>query len=70
MNINNALDKAWETKPLKEIADAPVDVLQGISERTGAMLKDVFHIKTVRDLASWKYARWARAIVDLADTEE
>ncbi len=31
MNINKAVDKAFESKSLKEIADAPVDALEGVS---------------------------------------
>ena len=29
LNINKAVDKAFESKSLKEIADAPVDALEG-----------------------------------------
>merc|ERR1711870_68902 len=32
MNINLALDKAWEAKPLVEILDAPVSALQGLTK--------------------------------------
>lgn len=70
MNINKAVDKAYESKSLKEIADAPVDALQGVSAKDAALLKEAFNIKTVRDLAELKYSKWARAIVFLADTEE
>ena len=31
MNINKALVKAYETKSFKELVDAPVDALQGVS---------------------------------------
>lgn len=30
-NINKALDKEWEKKSLKEIAEAPVSALQGLA---------------------------------------
>lgn len=70
MNINKAVDKAFESKSLKEIADAPVDALQGVSEGDAEKLKAAFNIKTVRDLAESKYVKWAQAIVNLADTEE
>lgn len=33
MNLNKALDKEYETKSLKEIADAPVAALEGVSEK-------------------------------------
>ncbi len=70
MNINNALDKAYESKSLKEVADAPIAALQGVSDRQAALLQEAFRIKTIRDLANLKYVRWAQAIVALANTEE
>lgn len=70
MNINAAVDKAYETKTLKEIADAPVDALQGVSANDAVKLKEAFNIKTVRDLANLKFFHWANAIVTLADKEE
>ncbi|MCB1143033.1 MAG: hypothetical protein KDK54_12375 [Leptospiraceae bacterium] len=70
MNIHKAVDKAYENKSLKEIADSPVDALEGISAADAEKLKAAFNIKTVRDLAELKYFRWARAIVDLSGVEE
>lgn len=70
MNINNALDKDYESKSLKEIADAPVSALQGVSEADAEKLKAAFNVKSIRDLANLKYVKWAQAIVTLADTEE
>lgn len=69
LNIDHAVVKAFEDKTLHEIADAPVWALQGISER---MAEDFFKplgIKTVRQLANYKYGAWARAIVALAERE-
>ncbi|MCB1178510.1 MAG: hypothetical protein KDK36_13070 [Leptospiraceae bacterium] len=70
MNINKALDKSFETKPLKEILNAPVDAIQGVSEGDAVKLKEAFNIKTVKDLGTNKFFLWAQAIVALADTEE
>ena len=70
MNINKCLDKAYEKLTLKEIANAPVDALQGISEKTGKMLEETLHVKTIADLANLKYVRWAQAICNLAEGEE
>jgi len=70
MNINKAVMKAYESKPLKEIADAPVSALQGVSEGDAEHLKAAFNVKTVRDLANLKFVHWAQAITALADTEE
>ena len=69
MNINKAIDKTYEAKSLKEIADAPVNALQGVSEGDAKLLLDAFHVRTVRDLAQLKYVKWAQAIAALADTE-
>ena len=70
MNINNALDKAYEDKSLGELADAPIAALQGVSDRQAQLLQDAFRIKTIRQLANLKYVRWAQAIVALAATED
>jgi len=70
MNINKAVDKSYESKKLSEIADSPVDALQGVSEGDAKLLAEAFNVKTVRDLADLKYVKWAQAIVALAETEE
>jgi len=69
MNISKAVDKAWEQKTLKEIADAPVSAIAGITEKDAELLRAAFKVKTVRDLAKLKHVKWAQAIVALADTE-
>ena len=70
MNINKALDKAWEGKPFKEIAEAPPSALAGVSEKDAELLAQAFGIKTIRDMANSKFFKWARAIVIAADVEE
>jgi len=70
MNINIALDKAYEGKSFKELVDAPVAALAGISDKDAELLKSAFGVKTVGDLAKLKYVAWAQAIVTLAETEE
>ncbi|XDD41696.1 hypothetical protein AB3N58_10275 [Leptospira sp. WS60.C2] len=70
MNINKAVDKAYETKSLKEIADSPVSAIQGLSEGDADLLLKAFNVKTIRDLANLKYVKWAQAIVTLSDTEQ
>lgn len=69
MNLNKALDKAYEGKSLKELADAPVAALAGVSEADAELLLKAFNVKTIRDLAQLKYVRWAQGIVSLADGE-
>lgn len=70
MNINKAVDKAFEGKSLKEIAKAPVSAIAGISEGDAKLLKEAFGVDTVKELAELKYVKWAQAIVALAETEE
>ena len=70
MEINSILDKAFEKKPLKELVDAPVSALQGVSEDDAKKLKEAFNVKTIKDLAKLKYVRWAQAIVTLAESSK
>jgi len=70
MNINKAVDKKWESQSLKEIARAPVDALQGVSEGDAKLLKEAFGVDTVKELAELKYVRLAQGIVALADAEQ
>jgi len=69
MNIDNCVIKKYEQKTLKEIAHAPVDALQGVSEGDARLLKEAFNVKTVSDFANLKYVKWAQAICTLAEGE-
>mmetsp|Transcript_22163 Transcript_22163/g.46765 ORF Transcript_22163/g.46765 Transcript_22163/m.46765 type:complete len:179 (+) Transcript_22163:3-539(+) len=69
LNIDNGVDKAYEHMYLKDILDAPVSALQGISEEKGSVWKQL-GCKTVQDLANYKYARWAEAILTAAEFEQ
>ena len=70
MNINKAVDKAFESKSLKEIADAPVDALEGVSAGDAELLAKAFNIKSIRDLGTNKFFLTAQAIAALAAKEE
>lgn len=70
MNINKVLDKAWEGKPLKEIVNAPVSILEGVSENDAKLLEQAFRVRTVGDLGRQKFFLWAQALVVLAEGEE
>jgi hypothetical protein len=69
MNIDKCVVKKYEKMKLKEIAAAPVDALQGVSEGDAKLLKEAFNVKTVSDFANLKYVRWAQAICTLAEGE-
>ncbi len=70
MNLNKALDKAYEGKSLKEVLDAPVAALSGVSDADAKKLEEAFGIKTVRDLGTNKYFVRAQAMVALESSEE
>jgi hypothetical protein len=76
MNINKSVVRGYQDRSLKEIANAPVEVLQGVSAEDARKLYESFRVRTVRDLAelrelaNLRFARWAHAIVTLSDAEE
>mmetsp|Transcript_10954 Transcript_10954/g.15673 ORF Transcript_10954/g.15673 Transcript_10954/m.15673 type:complete len:185 (+) Transcript_10954:45-599(+) len=69
MNVDKAVDKEFENKSLKEICAAPTSALEGLSEKAGELLSDL-GVKTIADLATFKYCRWAEAICSVAEYEE
>ena len=69
MNIDHALVKGYETKSFKELLKAPVSALEGLTDKAAALLKEM-GVKTVRDLAGFKYCKWAEALVELSAYEE
>jgi hypothetical protein len=64
--IEKKLDKAYHGKSAQELADSPVDALNGVSEGDAELLAKAFGIKTVRDLGTNKFFLDAQAIVRLA----
>jgi hypothetical protein len=67
LGLETKLDREWEGKSAQDIAGAPVSALAGVSAADAELLLKAFNIKTVRDLGTNKYFRWAQAIVALAD---
>ena len=67
VNLDKALDKAYEEKSLEEILDAPVAALAGVTDADAEHLAAAFGIKTVRDLGSNKYFAVAGVLVSLAN---
>ncbi|WP_055545706.1 hypothetical protein [Streptomyces sp. NBRC 110028] len=70
IDLDTVLDKAWADKELAEILAAPVSALKGVSDRQGGLLEEAFGIKTVKDLADLKFARWASALAALDTTSK
>lgn len=65
-DMSSHLDKAYETKTFEELADAPVDALEGLSKTDAELLNKALNIRTIRDLAESKFVLRAQAIVNLA----
>lgn len=70
MNLSKIVDKSYQEKSLKDIADAPLSALHGVSATDVKALKQALGIETIRDLANSKYVKLAAAIVTLADLED
>ncbi|MFN8081133.1 MAG: hypothetical protein U0Q19_16370 [Kineosporiaceae bacterium] len=66
INLDKALDKAWEGKSLDEILAAPVSALAGVTDADAEHLNAAFGIKTVRDLGANKYFAVAGVLVALS----
>lgn len=69
INVDKAVDKEYETKTLKEIVEAPISALEGLTESADKLLGDL-GVKTIGDLADFKYCRWAESICLLGDKYE
>ncbi len=59
-------DKDYEQKEFNELADAPVDSIQGLSQSDAEALKQALGIDTVRELAEHKFVRIAQDVVTLS----
>lgn len=67
-DMSRHLDKAYEQRSFEELADAPVDALEGVSKNDADLLAKAFNIHTIRELAESKFVLRAQAIVNLAKT--
>lgn len=70
LNVNKAVDKAYETQSFRDIVQAPVSALQGITDETARNVWRHLGVKTVGDLAKFKYCVWAEAMQTAAKYEE
>jgi len=69
VNLEKALDKAYEDKSLAEILAAPPSALAGLTEAHDEQLLAALKIKTIGDLGRNKYIRLAVALANLGDSE-
>lgn len=69
MNINTIVDAAFVGQSFRDICNAPLSALKGVSAKDAKALQQAFNITTIGELADLKFVRWATAIRTLA-TEE
>ena len=65
LNLNKALCKAWESKSLKEVIEAPPSALEGLTAAHDELLKTL-QIRTIAQLGECKWAQWAEAMIQLS----
>ena len=65
-DMSSHLDKASELKTFEELADAPLDALEGMSKNDAELLHKALNIRTIRELAENKFVLRAQAIANLA----
>ena len=65
-DITKYIDKAHEQKDFAELAELPIDALQGVSAGDAEALKKALGVKSIRQLAEHKFVRAAQALTLLA----
>ncbi len=65
-DITKYVDKAHEQKEFAELAELPIDALQGVSKADAEAIQQTFNVRTIRQLAENKFVRAAQAIALLA----
>jgi len=70
MNIEKLVDKKYEKMSLKDLVNAPVAAISGVTDNDAKLLQEAFNVKTIYDLARLKYVKIAQAICILAKGEK
>lgn len=65
-DVSQFFDKKYEQQEFDDLAEAPVDAIQGLSQSDADSLKQSLGIDTVRDLAENKFVLIAQAVVALS----
>ena len=69
MNINTVVDTEFAGKCFREISNAPLSAMRGMSTKDAKALHQAFGIATIGELAELKFVKWAIAIKTLAAEE-
>jgi hypothetical protein len=74
MNINNMVDDQFKDKCFRELAEAPISALRGVSVSDARVFSQAFGVNTIAELAELRFFKWASAIRIMAaeetDTDE
>lgn len=69
MNIDTIVDSEFTGKCFRDLANAPLSAMRGLSAKDAKALQQAFNITTIGDLADLKFVKWANAIRILASEE-
>lgn len=69
MNIESIVDAQFTNKCFRELAEAPISALRGVSASDARALSQAFGVNTIAELAELRFIKWACAIKILADDE-
>ncbi len=69
MNINSIVDSEYANLCFRDVCNAPLSALRGVSAKDAKALSQAFGISTIGELADLKYVKWATAIRTLASEE-
>lgn len=69
MNINTIVDSAFANQSFRDICNAPLSAMKGVSDKDAKALQQAFGVKTIGEFASLKFVKWATAISTLASEE-
>lgn len=69
MNINTVVDSEFAGKCFRDICNAPLSALRGLSPKDAKALHQAFGITTIGELAELRFVKWATALKILAAEE-
>jgi hypothetical protein len=69
MNIETIVDANFTSKCFRELVEAPISALRGVSPSDARALSQAFGVNTIGELADLRFVKWANAIKTLAEEE-
>jgi hypothetical protein len=69
MNLQSIVDLTYHGKSFRELAEAPISALRGVSQSDARALSQAFGVNSIAELADLNFVKWACAIKTLADEE-